>query len=129
MYLIDQLLGLWVIGVVIVNVACAIVIGTVAHSKGHKELGWILVAMLLGPIALIAVAGLSDRKSQVLLEQLVRAQQRSEPDAAQRDELIFLGYEKPTAAEAKRRGKRDVATASLIILSIFSIVWLIFSRG
>ena len=43
-------------------VPCGIYAGVIAASKDHNWLPWILGGFLFGPVALIATAGLPDRK-------------------------------------------------------------------
>lgn len=46
----------------LVWIPCAVMSGLNAADKGHSELGWMLGGLLFGPLALIAVAGMGDRK-------------------------------------------------------------------
>lgn len=48
------LIALWV--------PCAVFCGTIAEDKGHGGIAWFWAGLLFGPLGLIAVAGLSDRK-------------------------------------------------------------------
>ena len=43
---------------------------TIAEDKGHGEFVWGLVGFLLGPIGLLAAAGLSDRVQRNYLRQI-----------------------------------------------------------
>ena len=43
---------------------------TIAEDKGHGEFVWGLVGFLLGPIGLLAAAGLSDRVQRKYLRQI-----------------------------------------------------------
>ena len=43
---------------------CAIYCGTTSEDKGHNGFSWFWAGLLFGPIGLIAVAGLSDRKQR-----------------------------------------------------------------
>ena len=43
-------------------IPCAIFCGTIAEDKGHGGIAWFLGGLLFGPIGLLAVAALSDRK-------------------------------------------------------------------
>ena len=54
----DTLLGL----VLILWIPCGIYASAIAASKEHNWLPWILGGLLCGPVALIAAAGLPDRK-------------------------------------------------------------------
>ena len=55
---VDTLLGL----VFMLWPPCALYTGVIAASKDHNWLPWILGGLLFGPVALIAAAGLPDRK-------------------------------------------------------------------
>ena len=43
-------------------IPCAVFCGTIAEDKGHNGIAWFLGGLLFGPIALLAVAALGDRK-------------------------------------------------------------------
>ena len=43
-------------------IPCAIFCGTIAEDKGHGGIAWFWGGLLFGPIGLLAVAALSDRK-------------------------------------------------------------------
>ena len=43
-------------------IPCAIFCGTIAEDKGHSGIAWFWGGLLFGPIGLLAVAALSDRK-------------------------------------------------------------------
>jgi hypothetical protein len=45
----------------------------VAGSKGHNPIAWLVVGFFLGPLGLIAAAGLADRKNHLLLSVIARA--------------------------------------------------------
>ena len=55
---VDTLLGL----VFILWIPCGIYAGVIAASKNHNWLPWIVGGLVFGPVALIATAGLPDRK-------------------------------------------------------------------
>ena len=55
---VDTLLGL----VFILWIPCGIYAGVIAASKDHNWLPWIVGGLVFGPVALIATAGLPDRK-------------------------------------------------------------------
>ena len=54
----DTILGL----VFFLLIPCGIYAGVIAASKDHNWLPWIFGGFLFGPVALIATAGLPDRK-------------------------------------------------------------------
>ena len=54
----DTILGL----VFFLWIPCGIYAGVIAASKDHNWLPWIFGGFLFGPVALIATAGLPDRK-------------------------------------------------------------------
>ena len=54
----DTILGL----VFVLWIPCGIYAGVIAASKDHNWLPWIFGGLLFGPVALIATAGLPDRK-------------------------------------------------------------------
>ena len=43
-------------------IPCAIFCGTISEDKGHNGIAWFWGGLLFGPIALLAVAALGDRK-------------------------------------------------------------------
>ena len=43
-------------------IPCAIFCGTIAEDKGHSGIAWFWGGLLFGPIGLLAVVALSDRK-------------------------------------------------------------------
>lgn len=51
--------------------AMAFFCGVVAGDKGHEGMNWFMAGVVLGPFALLAVTGLSDRKQRRLLNLLV----------------------------------------------------------
>ena len=55
---VDTLLGL----VSVLWIPCGIYAGVIAASKEHNWFPWILGGLLFGPVALIATAGLPDRR-------------------------------------------------------------------
>ena len=55
---VDTLFGL----VFILWIPCGIYAGVIAASKDHNWLPWIVGGFVFGPVALIATAGLPDRK-------------------------------------------------------------------
>ena len=55
---VDNLLGL----VFILWIPCGIYAGVIAASKDHNWLPWVVGGLIFGPVALIATAGLPDRK-------------------------------------------------------------------
>ena len=48
--------------VVMLWIPCGIYAGVIASSKDHNWFPWIVGGLLFGPVALIATAGLPDRK-------------------------------------------------------------------
>lgn len=54
---------------ILLGIVCAILTSRVADSKGWEASGWFIAGLLLGPLALLAVVGLPDKK----LRQYVRA--------------------------------------------------------
>ena len=55
---VDTIVGL----IIILWIPCGFYAGVIAASKDHNWLPWIFGGLLFGPVALIATAGLPDRK-------------------------------------------------------------------
>ena len=65
--------------VLILGVFSGFLSSTVASDKGHDGTAWFLVGLLLGPLGLIASAGLSDRKLRRYLRQIGEKQNAIKP--------------------------------------------------
>ena len=52
----------FVLAFLFVWIPCGIYAGVTADDKGHGAVSWFFGGLIFGPIALIAVAGLGDRK-------------------------------------------------------------------
>ena len=65
--------------VLILGVFSGFLSSTVASDKGHDGTAWFLVGLLLGPLGLIASAGLSDRKLRRYLRQIGEKQDAIKP--------------------------------------------------
>ena len=50
------------VALIFIWIPCAIYCGTTAEDKGHNGFSWFWAGLLFGPIGLIAVAALGDRK-------------------------------------------------------------------
>ena len=50
------------VALIFIWIPCAIYCGTTAKDKGHNGFSWFWAGLLFGPIGLIAVAALGDRK-------------------------------------------------------------------
>ena len=48
--------------VLVFVIACGLLAMAVADDKGHSGFNWFLVGLFLGPVGLLAAAGLGDRK-------------------------------------------------------------------
>ena len=56
------MLGLSVISFALLWIPCAFFSGVIADDKGHSGVAWFFGGLFLGPLGLVAVAALSDRK-------------------------------------------------------------------
>ena len=56
------MLGLSVISFALLWIPCASFSGVIAHDKGHSGMAWFFGGLFFGPLGLVAVAALSDRK-------------------------------------------------------------------
>ena len=65
--------------VLILGLFSGLLSSTVASDKGHDGTAWFLVGLLLGPLGLIASAGLSDRKLRRYLRQIGEKQDAIKP--------------------------------------------------
>ena len=55
-------------------VPCAVFCGTISEDKGHNGISWFWGGLLFGPVGLLAVAALSDRKQRRYLRLLAESQ-------------------------------------------------------
>ena len=55
-------------------IPCAIFCGTIAEDKGHGGIAWFWGGLLFGPIALLAVAALGDRKLRRYIRLMAESQ-------------------------------------------------------
>ena len=60
------LIGLWA--------PCSVFCGTIAEDKGHNGIAWFWGGLAFGPVGLLAVAALSDRKQRRYLRLLAESQ-------------------------------------------------------
>ena len=56
------MLGLSVISFALLWIPCAFFSSVIAYDKGHGGVAWFFGGLFLGPLGLVAVAALSDRK-------------------------------------------------------------------
>ena len=66
--------------VIVLGLFSAFLAGNVASDKGHDGTLWFLAGLLLGPLGLIAAAGLSDRKLRRYIRQIGEKQDAIKPD-------------------------------------------------
>ena len=89
----------FLIALLFIWLPCAIYCGTISEDKGHNGFSWFWAGLLFGPIGLIAVAALSDRKQRRYIRLMAENQG------------VDLGEAKPAAQVAqdiikeKRQGK------------------------
>lgn len=55
-------------------VICAALAGQVAKTKGYESSGWQVAGLLCGPLALIAIAGMPDKKLQGYIKAIAQQQ-------------------------------------------------------
>ena len=55
-------------------IPCAIFCGTISEDKGHNGIAWFWGGLLFGPIALLAVAALGDRKLRRYIRLIAESQ-------------------------------------------------------
>ena len=60
------LIALWI--------PCAVFCGTIAEDKGHNGIAWFWGGLAFGPVGLLAVAALMDRKQRRYLRLLAESQ-------------------------------------------------------
>ena len=75
---------MFVVVLLFIWIPCGLFAASVASSKAHDGVSWFFGGLLFGPIALIAAAGLGDRKLLQSLRRLAQTQDSSESC----DELI-----------------------------------------
>ena len=61
----------FIVLLVAVWIPCACFCGVIAEDKGHGGITWFWAGLLFGPLGLLAVAALSDRKQRRYLRLLV----------------------------------------------------------
>ena len=66
--------------VIVLGLFSAFLAGNVASDKGHDGTLWFLAGLLLGPLGLIAAAGLSDRKLRRYIRQIGVKQEAITPE-------------------------------------------------
>ena len=66
--------------VIVLGLFSAFLAGNVASDKGHNGTLWFLAGLLLGPLGLIAAAGLSDRKLRRYIRQIGVKQEAKTPE-------------------------------------------------
>ena len=54
--------------------ACGIYCGTISEDKGHNGFSWFWAGLLFGPLGLVAVAALSDRKQRRYIRKMAEKQ-------------------------------------------------------
>jgi len=118
----DYWIGNYTILIIIVNIACACVIGEVASSKGHSGLAWTFGALIFGIFALLAAIGLGDRKMHILMRESVRLQQGELEDASLDRELKDAGFKPKTRADEKRDTKQAVVMFGAIVAAVLALV-------
>ena len=67
--------------------SCAVLARVVAESKGHSGGLWALVGFFLGPLGLIAAAGLADFKAQRFLRLLADPDGKCDPPLARKTSI------------------------------------------
>ena len=55
-------------------IPCAVFSGVIAEDKGHGGISWFWAGLLFGPVGLLAVAALSDRKQRRYLRLMAESQ-------------------------------------------------------
>ena len=56
-------------------ILCGVFASTIAGGKGHSACSWFLGGILFGPLALIAILGLRDRKLDWDTQRLINTQE------------------------------------------------------
>ena len=68
-----ELMG-FIVLLVALWIPCAMFCGVIAGDKGHRAYDWFWSGLIFGPMGLLAVAALSDRKQRRYLRLLVEHQ-------------------------------------------------------
>lgn len=106
-------------------VVCAVLSETIARHKGYLGLPWVLGGLIVGPLALLGVALLPNRRMELLLREQLRLAQGGGDDATLDRELVAVGL-KPKSAEQALRDTR--AKWMFSILAAVAILWFL-ARG
>ena len=88
---------------VIVAIGSALAAASVASAKDCNGLAWLVAGFLLGPIGVIAAAGLPDRKLRRTMRLIAEAQ-GIDVDGRASSQQPAAGDISDEALEAKRRG-------------------------
>ena len=89
----EGLLGTYFLALLISAVICGYLTRAVAKDKGHDGTDWFLGGLLLGPLGLLAVVGLSDRKLRNYIKQI------GESQGAIKEEIISISPEDKEATK------------------------------
>ena len=87
-------------------IPCAIFCGTISEDKGHNGIAWFWGGLLFGPIAMLAVAALGDRKLRRYIRLMAENQGVTSPMTANRKGRLML----PTTS-SKTSGATEVTAA------------------
>ena len=85
-----------------------VITGVVAVDKGHAFSSWALVGFLLGPIGLIAVAGLSDKKLRSYMNNTTIPVKVKIPTAIEDNQKLFLKSGRDRLLESSYDIKNEV---------------------
>ena len=66
--------------ILIIGLIAGFLASNIASDKGHNATSWFCAGFLLGPLGLIAAAGLSDRKSRKYIRQIGEKQDAIPPE-------------------------------------------------
>ena len=86
-------------------IPCAIYCGTTSEDKGHNGFSWFWAGLLFGPIGLIAVAGLSDRKQRRYIRLMAENQGVNLTDDGEPKRAVDVAND---IIKEKRQGKSAV---------------------
>ena len=86
----------------LLQVLCCFWAGEAAKQKGLHDIGWMLLGLLFGPFALLALCAMPDLKSQRFLKLMAKAQGIDVGDPQPSEQAAINGIS-DEELEAKRR--------------------------
>lgn len=121
-----DLLGLLAIPILIGWLVCAGFCGTVAEEKGYSSGMWIFGGLLFGPLALIAVAGLPDKKLRNIL--MLQSKERLNVETPHLEKSVAKEMKSEEAQAKPLTTAQIIALVFIVIAIMFLLLKALWSR-